>query len=559
MNIALILQSNAAKFSDRTAIVEAGRRISFVELDRAAARAAQDLRRAGVARGMRALVFSPMSIDLYTTMIGLFRLGATAVFVDPSAGTSSLSACIERVRPDAFVAVPKAHLLRMTSAAARRIPIKVFIGPRTAAVRRWFSRDSFPAAHVEPCDAETPAIITFTSGTTGDAKATVRSHGFLMAQHQALVESLALKPREVDLTTLPIFVLANLASGVTSIIPDANLKAPGSIDPVPVLDQIRAERPTRMVASPALLQRLVKHVGGIGSGLDTFERIFTGGAPVFPRTLDEIKAVAGKASVTAVYGSTEAEPIASIDLRDISEADRVAMRQGAGVLAGSPIPSIQVRVLPDRWGQPIEAQHQVDFDREILSADCAGEIVVSGDHVLSGYLDGVGNRDTKIAVGNRVWHRTGDAGYFDRRGRLWLLGRCSAKVVDDSGVLYPLAVECAASDVEGVRRSALVQHRGERVLVVETDRDVPLLRETLLRRLAWARLVEVIAVSRIPVDHRHNAKTDLAALIRMLDGIEIRSAHPAFVKSTAAAPALARMVPLRPRGTLNRHDSYDTP
>ena len=205
----------------------------------------------------------------------------------------------------------------------------------------------------------------------------MRSHGFLIAQHQALVESLALKPREVDLTTLPIFVLANLASGVTSIIPDANLKVPGSIDPVPVLDQIRAERPTRMVASPALLQRLVKHVGGYGPGLDTFGRIFTGGAPVFPRTLDEITAVAGKASVTAVYGSTEAEPIASIDLRDISEADRLAMRQGAGVLAGNPVPSIQVRVLPDRWGQPIEAQHQVDFDRGILSADCAGEIVVS--------------------------------------------------------------------------------------------------------------------------------------------------------------------------------------
>ena len=182
-----------------------------------------------------------------------------------------------------------------------------------------------------------------------------------------------------------------------------------------------------------------------------------------------------------------------------------------------------------------------------------------GDHVLSGYLDGVGNSDTKIAVGDRVWHRTGDAGYFDSRGRLWLLGRCSAKVVDDSGVLYPFAVECAASDVEGVRRSALVQHRGERVLVIETDRDVPLRGRRCCD--VWPGLVscEVIAVRRIPVDHRHNAKTDLAALIRMLDGIEIRSPHPAFVKSTAAAPADARMVPLRPRGTLNRHDSYDTP
>ena len=546
MNIALILQSNAAKFSDRAAIVEADRRISFVELDRATSQAAEDLARAGVARGMRALVFCPMSIDLYSTMIALFRLGATAVFVDPSAGTSNLAACIERVRPDAFVAVPRAHLLRMTSAAVRRIPIKVFIGARTVSLRRWLSGPSVPAGHVEPCDAETPAIITFTSGTTGEAKATVRSHGFLMAQHQALVESLALKPREVDLTTLPIFVLANLASGVTSIIPDADLKAPGFIDPVPVFDQIGSERPTRLVASPALLHRLVAHAGATGRRLDTFERIFTGGAPVFPKTLDAITAAAGRASVVAVYGSTEAEPIASIDVRDISEADRLAMQHGAGVLAGTPAPSIEVHVLPDRWGQPIGAQCQGHFDREILGTDCPGEIVVSGDHVLEGYLDGVGNRDTKIAVGDRVWHRTGDAGYFDVRGRLWLLGRCSAKVVDDSGVLYPLAVECAASEVEGVRRSALVQHHGLRVLVVETDRNVALLRETLLQRLAWARLVDVIAVSRIPVDHRHNAKTDLAALTRILDGTEIGLGQPAFV-------------PPRLRSTLTRLNSYDTP
>ena len=167
--------------------------------------------------------------------------------------------------------------------------------------------------------------------------------------------------------------------------------------------------------------------------------------------LDAIAASAPEAAVVAVYGSTEAEPIAEIDRRAIEPADRVAMQQGAGLLAGLPAPSIQLRILSDRWGTPLGPWRLEDLDRESLAAGEVGEIVVSGDHVLTGYLDGRGDEETKIRVGDRTWHRTGDAGYLDRRGRLWLLGRASAKVIDDDGVVYPFSIECAASDVADVR------------------------------------------------------------------------------------------------------------
>jgi len=128
MNIATVLEDQARRFAAQPAIVERGRSITFAGLDRAAASAAADLRRAGVRGGMRALVFSQMSIALYTTMIALFRLRATAVFVDPSAGRERLDRSVRRVRPDAFVAVPRAHWLRLTSPGIRAIPIKAAIG-----------------------------------------------------------------------------------------------------------------------------------------------------------------------------------------------------------------------------------------------------------------------------------------------------------------------------------------------------------------------------------------------------------------------------------------------
>ncbi len=516
MNIAGVLEERARRSPERPAIIERNRTIGFGELDRAVASAAADLARAGVRAGMRVLVVSPMSVDLYTVMIALFRLRAIAVFVDASRGRDRLNQSIERVKPAAFVAVPRAHFLRFTSRAIGRIPIKATIGgriPDAASVARGVRA---PGRPVEPCGPDTPAIITFTSGSTGEPKATVRTHGVLLAQHRALTAALALSDGEVDLCTLPIFLLGNLASGVTSVIPDADLRAVGSIDPVPVDAQIRAHRPVRTVASPAFLARLTTHARTEGRPYDSFERIFTGGAPVFPSTLDDIASVAPRARVVAVYGSTEAEPIAEIARDEISPADREAMAHGAGLLAGTPVPSVQVRILPDCWERSLGPWSAADFDAKGRPARAPGEIVVTGDHVLRGYLDGRGDADTKIHVDESVWHRTGDAGYIDDRGRLWLLGRCEAKVSDAHGVVYPFAVEAAASGTPGLTRAAFVLHNGRRVLVAEVSGDAAATKRRLLGRLAWARIAEVAIVPLIPLDARHNAKIDYPALRRML-------------------------------------------
>jgi len=517
MNIASILEDQARRSGDRLAIVEARHRITFGELDRAAASVAGDLERAGVAAGMRVLVFVPMSIALYTTMIALFRMKATVVFVDPSAGSARLNRSVARVKPDAFVAIPRAHWLRLTSRAIRAIPIKVAIGGRVlgaTTIARGFSEHGPP---VEPCDNDTPAIITFTSGSTGDPKPAVRTHGFLVAQHRVLQEDLTLVPGDIDLCTLPIVLLANLASGVTSVIPDADLRAPGAIDPGPVEAQIRAIGATRIVASPALVARLVVYAVSHGTRLDTFRRIYMGGAPVFPRMLDATARVAPDAAIVAVYGSTEAEPIAAIDRREISDSDRTAMTGGAGLLAGRPSTAIALRILPDRWGTVVGPWTAADLDRETLGANQIGEIVVAGDHVLPGYLGGYGDEETKIKVDGRVWHRTGDAGYLDATGRVWLLGRCAAKASDGAGVLYPFAVECAAGEVPGVGRTAFVRHRNQRVLAAEVGDDAASVRAELMTRLGWAKLDDIVIVDRIPVDRRHNAKVEYPTLMQLLD------------------------------------------
>src|SRR5439155_22439109 len=99
---------------------------------------------------------------------------------------------------------------------------------------------------------------------------------------------------------------------------------------------------------------------------------------VFPRMLDAIAGAAPNASVVAVYGSTEAEPIAEIDRRDISAEDRAAMTQGAGLLTGRPAASIQLRILRDRWATPLGPWTAADLERDTLPTGEAGEIIVTG-------------------------------------------------------------------------------------------------------------------------------------------------------------------------------------
>jgi acyl-CoA synthetase (AMP-forming)/AMP-acid ligase II len=521
MNIAEILRARAQSAGERPAIIDRHGEISFRDLDRLSARFAARFERDGLRTGDRVLVAHPVSIPLYALLIALFRLGAIALFLDPHANRAQWDRCCRIAAPRGFIGSRYAQLLRLLVPSIRRIPIKIVVSAGASAG----SDTSRQRDRIEPCADDTPALLTFTSGSTGEPKAALRTHGFLLAQNRVLEKTLQRTPEDIDLTALPMFVLSNLAAGVTSLIPDADFRRPGAINALPVLRQIQQHRPTSLIAAPAFLDRLVSHAREReldferGATLDSLRHIFTGGAPVFPNLLRKVRAAAPRAAIIAVYGSTEAEPIAHVDLADITSDDFEQMKNGAGLLAGRPIEDIDLRIIEDCWGTPL-----ISVDERVPDGQI-GEIVVSGDHVLTGYLNGVGDAETKIrthtAAGDRVWHRTGDAGYLDATGRLWLMGRCSAHITDAQGTLYPFAVETAALEIVGIARAALVQRRGRRVLAVELEPDASRtprdLRASLLDALRWANLADIIFVRAIPVDRRHNAKVDYPRLAQLIE------------------------------------------
>jgi len=521
VNLCELLAAQAAARPDAPAIIEGApgceRVTTFAELARRGGRIAAALAARGLRAGDAALVFVPMGATLYAVITALMRIGAVATIVDPSAGPQHIGRCCRRTRPRAFIGVPRAHLLRLVVPELREVPQKLATCGWIPGAARIERGADAPTAPIAPLAADAPALLTFTSGATGEPKAVMRSHGFLIEQHRVLARALADRPGERDLATLPVFLLANLASGITSVVPDADLRRPGRIEAAPVIAQIERHGVERMAASPAFVERLVEHCEARGGVLSGVKRVYVGGAPVFPGFVRRAQAVLPDGELVAVYGSTEAEPIAHVTAREIDAADFAAMLGGRGLLAGAPVAEIEARVIPNRWGTPIGPFTRAAFDAERAAPEAPGEIVVSGPHVVQGYLDGRGDAETKFDVDGVRWHRTGDLGYFDARGRLWLLGRCSGLVTDARGTLYPFAVECAALGVTGVRRAALAASGGRRLLLVEPlPRGPALDLEDVRRRIAWAALDRVVQVDAIPMDARHDAKVDYAALERVV-------------------------------------------
>lgn len=539
-----VIRRQCEAYPDNAALIEARagwltrgeRAVTFRQLDAMSLGLAAWLVRRGVGRGDVVLVLAPMSSSLYVVLLALFRVGATAMILDPAAGLEHVRACCAEQPPRAFFGVWKAHALRLLVPEIRAAELSVWVSLDPSRL----PCEAAPESGMPGPGPETAALLTFTSGSTGRPKAAVRTHGFLIAQHQALAKALELRAGEVDLTTLPVFVLANMASGVTSLLPDADMRRPGQVRADRIAAQVARHRPARTAGSPAFYLRILAEAGP--EVLGSFRRLYTGGAPVFPSTLRRLQEAAPHAQVVAVYGSTEAEPVSHIPWDAMSSEDLELMRGGKGLLAGHPVQEIQLRIVditrlaqsgcdeeagafPGRGPMRIS---DTDFQSMATATGEAGEIWVAGAHVLQGYLGGRGDAECKCVVsgavgeGNAegsgtVWHRTGDAGYLDTQGRLWLLGRVSACVRDDRATLYPFAVECVAMSFDCVRRCAFVAGRGVRILVVEHSRP-PAAEESvaLAEALAWVSPIRIVPVSAIPLDRRHNAKVDYPALRKYL-------------------------------------------
>ncbi len=514
MNVIDILNDSLRSTADKAAFIsgigKSRRQLTFVELDSKVDDLVAEFRSCGLKPGDKVLLAVPVSIESYVAMLAILKAGLVVMYIDPAHGAAEIARCLRGYPPAAIIGTRTLLLLRFLSPEIRRIPVRIVAGTANTT-----DRSTAP----ENRSYEDSALLTFTSGSTGEPKAVVRTHGFL--RHQLEILNRVAHPRttDIDFVAMPMFALFNLANGTSSIIPACDMRRPGRADPRVLLAQLQTENATTVVASPALLERLANHCLKKRQTIASLRSISTGGGPISPTLPERLRAIAPNADIKSVYGSTEAEPIASVVDDEVSIEDRRSMRVGAGLLVGRPVEGCNTKIIASRNGISLGPYSEAEFEALILDDGDIGEIVVSGRHVISGYADAVRNQQSKIDVGRHRWHRTGDAGYFDAKGRLWLVGRCAAAIHDARGTVYPFQVEYAVSAVTGINRAALISDQGKRMLVLETSaREFTSDCIKAAHCIADKQIDSIVTVGRIPMDRRHDAKVDYPALKRLLEG-----------------------------------------
>ena len=494
--------------------------LTFAQLERESARIAGGLEAVGITRGVHTVLMVKPGPEFFLLTFALFKVGAVPVVVDPGMGLQRMLECLRESRPEAFVGISKAHLLRLCYPRFfRTLRTWVTVGPRWCwggptllhLLRRpW---QAYPPADTT---ADETAAILFTTGSTGPAKGVVYTHGVFDAQIRRIQAHFQIGPEEIDLPTFPLFALFDPALGMTAVIPDMDPTRPAEANPVRILEAIENHGVTNMFASPALLNRVGRYGAERGLRLPSLKRVVSAGAPVMPDNIARFGSMlCGEAEIHTPYGATEAVPVISIGSNEILNETRHLSQRGFGTCVGLPLEGLRVEII-EISDDPIAAWPEA---RVVPQGDI-GEITVRGDLVTRNYFQRPeADALAKIVDGEGFWHRMGDLGWMDTRGRIWFCGRKSQRVITPGGTLFTIPCEAIFNNHPAVFRSALVgvgpRGRQTPVICIELEKasrqaDREALRRELLalaRETPLTQNIETILFHpAFPVDIRHNSK-----------------------------------------------------
>ena len=493
--------------------------ITFRQLDAESDRLAYGLEKAGIIRGTRTILMVPPSIEFFHIIFAMFKTGAVPVVVDPGMGIDRMVTCFSKGKPDAFIGIPKAHLLRKLKprffkSVKKWVTVgrRLFWGGHSLESLFLDKEDPYPCARTTK--NETAAIV-FTTGSTGPAKGVVYTHGNFEAQIRQIATHFDIRNDEIDLPTFPLFALFDPALAMTAVIPDMDPTRPARANPEKIFEAIEDHGVTNMFASPALLHRLGKYGRQKGIRMDSLRRVVSAGAPVSPASIEQFSSILSKeALIHTPYGATEAVPVISISSDEILSDTRQLTEKGFGICIGRPILNTGVKIIKIT-DEPITQLRENHF----LAPGEVGEIIVNAPLVTKHYFDDR-NEDTLAKIPDAsegIWHRMGDLGWEDKKGRIWFCGRKNHRVETGEETLFTVPCESIFNNHEDVFRCALVGagEKGSQVPVIFAEPVSEEIDEkTLLKELyeiaasnPLTRDIQHIFIKKdLPVDIRHNSK-----------------------------------------------------
>jgi acyl-CoA synthetase (AMP-forming)/AMP-acid ligase II len=432
-NLAGVLDHHADRFPDRPSLVWEGEAIPYAELDRRAGRTAAGLRRLGVGRGDVVAVLLYNCPEFVEVMFAISRIGA--VFMPVNWRLAGEEVAYIAAHAGATLVVSEPELAALAEAVRPRLPGARFVsvGEAPAGWTPFASlRDAGEPPPVEAVDGEDLHRLMYTSGTTARPKGVMITYANLYWKNIAHLVEFGLTGADRGLACGPLYHVGALdLTTTTALYAGGTVEIHRKFEAQPVLDALERHGISNVWLAPAMVNQLLAHPSLPGRDLSGVKLIIDGGEKMPLPLIERILRAFPNAWFADAYGLTE-----TVSGDTFLDKRKSVVKIGS---VGKPCLHIEVAIWDDQ-------------DRPV-PAETLGEIVLRGPKVFKGYWK---DPEATAAAFRGGWFHTGDIGYLDPEGFLYIMDRKKDMIISGGENIASPEVERVLYEHPAVLEAAVV-------------------------------------------------------------------------------------------------------